>query len=690
MKVKLNRSKTQMLRNLQAARLFRASEETGIMSPLLSYVGCLLIVFVSLAPAEAAKDSPADILTLSNDAISATWSMHDGRLRWQGITNKFTGAKLPLDGSVFALVPKEGPVLHSTDFKVVGTPVRREIPPNPAASKGAEQLPGHELRLELQDPDGKLLIIWRAILRDGTTYVRQEVTIRAAHMVLALSEINLIDATVPGAAVTGHVKGSPVTAPGWFLGFEHPLSDCRVRGDRAACWLSRELPIQAGNHVTYSSVIGATRPRQMRRGFLAYIELERAHPYRTFLHYNSWYDLGYFNRYDEKGAVDVVKTFGDQLTTRRGVKLDSFLFDDGWDDPTTLWKFNPGFPDGLTPVTEAAKAFGAAPGIWLSPWGGYDKPKQQRLISAHAQNFETNEGGLALSGPNYYRYFRDTCLELMAKYGVNQFKFDGTGNANEVIKGSQFDSDFDAAIHLIGELREKKPDLYVNLTTGTYPSPFWLMYADSIWRGGDDHSFAGVGTDRQRWITYRDSQIFRWVVEDGPLFPMNSLMLHGMIYARYAQRLGSDPGHDFADEVHSYFGTGTQLQEMYITPSLLTDADWDVLAETAKWSRANASTLKDSHWIGGDPARLEVYGWASWSPTKAIITLRNPSDKPQEFSAAPSTLLDLPARSARSFSARSPWKSDQATAAVFLPADSPHTWTLHPFQVLTLELTPAR
>ena len=115
------------------------------------------------------------------------------------------------------------------------------------------------------------------------------------------------------------------------------------------------------------------------------------------------------------------------------------------------------------------------------------------MASAQAQGFETNEGGLALSGPKYYRYFRDTCLNMIEKYGVNQFKFDGTGNVNEVIQGSEFDSDFAAAIHLIGELRAKKPNLYVNLTTGTYPSPFWLLYADSIWRGGDDHSFAGVG-----------------------------------------------------------------------------------------------------------------------------------------------------------------------------------------------------
>ena len=155
----------------------------------------------------------------------------------------------------------------------------------------------------------------------------------------------------------------------------------------------------------------------------------------------------------------------------------------------------PAFPEGLTKVSQTAAAYGAAPGIWLSPWGGYDGPKEQRLASARAQGFEINEGGFALSGPKYYRYFRDTCLDLIAKYGVNQFKFDGTGNANQVIKGSEFDSDFDAAIHLIGELRAKKPDLYVNLTTGTYPSPFWLLYADSIWRGGEDHSFAGVGIE---------------------------------------------------------------------------------------------------------------------------------------------------------------------------------------------------
>src|SRR5579863_7626181 len=655
---------------------------------------CLLLLLVAAclpvhAQSSVRAERQGDVLSLSNEVISAAWSVQGGILRWQTLSNLLTGKTLAVNGGPFELVPKEGTVLHPADFKLIAAPFIEDVPNPVASSRAADRLPGRQIRIEMEDAAHSMRVIWKAMLREHANYLREEITIHATGKSLALSQIVLIDAALPGAIVSGHAKGSPVTAGTWFLGFEHPLSECRVRADRASCWLSRELPIQPGQSVTYSAVFGATHPGQLRRDFLAYLELERAHPYRTFLHYNSWYDLGYFDRYNEQAAVAVVESFGEELTRKRGVKLDSFMFDDGWDDPTTLWKFNPGFPDGMTKVAQSATSFGAAPGIWLSPWGGYDKPKQQRMASAHAQGFETNEGGLALSGPNYYRYFRDTCLDMIAKYGVNQFKFDGTGNANEVIKGSEFDSDFDAAIHLIGDLREKKPDLYVNLTTGTYPSPFWLFYADSIWRGGDDHSFAGVGTDRQRWITYRDSQIYRWVVEEGPLFPINSLMLHGMIFARYAERLGTDAGHDFPDEVHDYFGTGTQLQEMYITPALLSSSDWDVLAEAAKWSRDNAPTLKDSHWIGGDPARLEVYGWASWSREKAIVTLRNPSDKPQDFSASLAALLELPADSESAYAARSPWKAVSAQPPLSIPAEQEHQFHLRPFQVLTLELVPS-
>ncbi|HEX3867805.1 MAG TPA: enterotoxin, partial [Gemmatimonadaceae bacterium] len=391
--------------------------------------------------------------------------------------------------------------------------------------------------------------------------------------------------------------------------------------------------------------------------------------------------------FNEADALGAIEAFGTELHEKRGVTLDSFLFDDGWDDPTTLWRFNSGFPEGFTKVRDAARRFGAAPGVWMSPWGGYGQPHDDRVTYGKAQGFETNDRGFALSGPVYYERFRDTCLDMIRRYGVNQFKFDGTGNAASTAPGSPFDSDFDAAIHLIGELRAEKPDLYVNLTTGTYPSPFWLRWADSIWRGGEDHDFAGVGTSRQRWITYRDADTYQHVVRAGALFPINSLMLHGMIFARSAHNLSTDPGDDFGSEVRDYFGTGTQLQEMYITPALLSAASWDRIAESAKWSRTNADTLVDTHWIGGDPLRLEPYGWASWSRHKGILTLRNPANRPQSIAIDVATAFELPDGAPRAFTSHSPWASDNAAAQPQpTRAGEERRIALRPFEVLTLEM----
>jgi hypothetical protein len=321
----------------------------------------------------------------------------------------------------------------------------------------------------------------------------------------------------------------------------------------------------------------------------------------------------------------------------------------------------------------------------MSPWGGYEEAKKERIEAGEKAGYETVKGGFALSAPRYYGLFERTCLEMVTKYGVNQFKFDGTGNASQVFPGSIFDSDFSAAIHLIGRLREQEPNLFINLTTGTLPSPFWLRYADSIWRGGDDHDFDGVGSWRQKWITYRDEQTYRNIVEGGPLFPLNSLMLHGLIFAKQAKHLDTDPDGDFIDEVHDYFGTGTDLQEMYITPSLLSKEDWDALAEAARWSRENAAVLKDTHWIGGDPGKLEVYGYAAWTPQKGIVVLRNPSDREQDFLLDVGKAFELPEGAARVYRAHSPWAADKWRAPIQLRAGVAARIVLKPFEVRTLD-----
>ena len=652
---------------------------------------------ISIAVACASATAPATVadttavarqtgnsFLLQDAAISARWTIEGAKVEGLVVTDRIHGTQLRLDDP-FAILLKDGRIYDARNLKVVGVATRRELQPRAGAARLAETLRGAEFDVTLESYDHSLRGAWSVILLEGSTYLRQRLTLTAVGQDVAVSRLQLIDSDLALAGVSGSVNGSPVVAGNFFLGFEHPLSHSNVTAARVTAWIDRDLPLRAGQSVTYSSVIGVARTGQMRRDFNTYLERERAHPYRTFLHYNSWYDLGYFTPYKQEDAVDRVNAFGRELTQKRGVKLDSFLFDDGWDNHKSLWKFNDGFPDGFAPLKKAAEQYGADPGVWMSPWGGYSKPKQERIAFGKAAGYEIVADGYALSGPKYYSAFRDVCMEMIKKDGVNQFKFDGTGNVDSVVAGSNFDSDFSAAIQLIADLREAKPDIFINLTTGTWPSPFWLMYADSIWRGGEDDSKAGVGTDRERWITYRDAATYQRVVRMGPLYPLNSLMLHGMIYAQHHKELNKDAGNDFRNEVRSYFGTGTGLQEMYITPSLLNDGNWDDLAEAAKWSRANADVLKDTHWIGGDPAWLKVYGWASWTSRKGILVLRNPSDKAQTIRIRLQDAFELPPGAAQTYVARSPWKDEPRRPAMVLDAKQAHEFHLASFEVLTLD-----
>ena len=622
-------------------------------------------------------------LSLENDAVAASWTCGPAGLQLESLKDRGNGGALSVRRGAFALALDGGVLLDSAAMRVAEPPRVDEIRPDPKATRAADRIPGRRITAVLADPEGRVQVRWSAELREGSHYVRQAVAVAARGADVPLREIVLVDLEAPGAYVSGTVAGSPIVAGAWFFAVEHPLSQS-VAGRRARASLSRGLPLSAGKTASASAVFGTVRPGQLRRDFLAYLERERARPYAPFLHYNSWYDLGYFTRFDEAGALGVIDAFGKELHEKRGVVLDSFLFDDGWDD-RRFWGFHEGFPRGFAPLRDAAARYGAAPGVWLSPWGGYGKPREERLAYAKSQGFETNEDGLALSGPVYYRRFREVCLDFVRRYGVNQFKIDGTGSSSRVVPGSAFGSDFEAAIALIGDLRAEKPGLFVNLTTGTYPSPFWLFHADSIWRGGEDHDFAGEGSDRQRWITYRDADTYAGVVQRGPLYPLNSLMLHGLIYARHAKRLDTDPGADFDAEVRSYFGSGTQLQEMYVTAALLGGEPWEAIAEAAKWSRANAATLSDTHWVGGDPARLEPYGWAAWSRGKAILTLRNPSGRPREFAADAAAIWEPAEGGAGRFSLTSPWKKERERPPLVLEAGKTRTMPLAPYEVATFE-----
>ncbi|MFZ1931957.1 MAG: enterotoxin, partial [Candidatus Sulfotelmatobacter sp.] len=348
-----------------------------VSSSSLFFCLCSLIVTVGVTTAsessnaygvdagEARSSIRSNRITLENNLFAARWSFIHAKVGGLDLIEHPSEKHIPLSKDLFVLKFRDGEILRSSTMAPQGDPRIESLRAEPNALKSAERSPGQQVIVNLEDHTRQLSVTWKGTLRDGSNYLRQEISLHATTE-RPITEIELFDFKAPTARVDGKVKGSPVIIEHIFLGFEHPLSICRVNDEVVTCSMHRELPLRAGQTVTYSSVIGVSPPGQMRRAFLSYIERERARPYSPFLTYNSWYDIGFNNSYDEAAALDVIHSFGEELVQKRNVKLDSFLFDDGWDDPHTLWSFGPGFPNGFTPLKAAAEKYGAAPGVWLS------------------------------------------------------------------------------------------------------------------------------------------------------------------------------------------------------------------------------------------------------------------------------------------------------------------------------------
>ncbi len=258
-------------------------------------------------------DAAGGTFSLGNAAIDATWAMHDGALSLTRLRAGALKRAIPLPRDLFSVGAANGTIVSAREFRITGGPAHEALTAGAHAARYAERIPGRKISVELAHPGGKLHATWSAILRDGSQYLRQQLELRAVGAEVQLASVMLVDfARLPDAFVLGSVDGSPIASANLYTAIEHPFAKAQAIDDRASAFLPVRVPLRPGVPLIVSSVIGVTAPGRLRRDFLTYVERERAHPYRTFLHYNSWYDLGYFTRYTAAQALERIHAFGSE------------------------------------------------------------------------------------------------------------------------------------------------------------------------------------------------------------------------------------------------------------------------------------------------------------------------------------------------------------------------------------------
>ena len=601
---------------------------------------------------------------LANKVLKASFINTGGKLYFNGCSE----LGLQPDTELFKVLLGDGSTVAASGMKLEDVKIVT-LGEDPSAATASLRYAGKAL--EARFTYGDLSITWRAVLRDGSHYLRTEMDIKAARDlsmkgIVAMNYLVAKNSAYTAPEVVGNTRGAILASNHIFAGLETPMGLNSSKDEGNATHIEglwrRNTTLKAGKTWNISSVVGLVAPNQLRRSFLAYSERERAVAWRPYPVYISWYELNidrnnapapsYKGNMTVEQCVDVVSHWKTHFYDKYQMAPKAFVWDDGWDQYGT-WTFNPNFPNGFDEPANEAKQMGTGIGAWLGPVGGYGQAGEYRRA------YWRSKGGMQLSNEDYYNFFIRCCTNMIDRYDFRFFKFDGISAQASAIgpdEGTRGEENAEAIISIERAVRQKRPDIFLNTTVGTWASPFWFHFTDAVWRQEGDYGEAGdQGTDRERWITYRDRLVYQNFIQRSPVCPINTLMTHGFILSRWGAVSKNMDYDGIVREMRCAFACGSGMVELYNDYKLMDEikdnqgnagALWKDLAECIKWQQEQADVLPDAHWVGGNPwdgKKANVYGWAAWNGKKSVLTLRNPSTSAQTFTTTLREALDIPA-----------------------------------------------
>lgn len=615
-------------------------------------------------PGVAKITQKANSYQLANKVLNASFINTGGKLYFNGCSE----LGLQPDTELFKVLLGDGKTITASEMKLEDVKMVT-LAENPSAATASLRYAGKAL--EARFTYEELSIVWRAVLRNGSHYLRTEMDIQAAKDlpmkgIVAMNYLVAKNSAYTAPEVVGNTRGAILASNHIFAGLETPMGLNSSKDEGNATHIEglwrRNTTLKAGKTWNISSVVGLVAPKQLRRSFLAYSERERAVAWRPYPVYISWYELNidrnnaqapsYKGNMTVEQCADVVSHWKTHFYDKYQMAPKAFVWDDGWDQYGT-WTFNPNFPNGFDEPANEAKKMGTGIGAWLGPVGGYGQSGEYRRA------YWRSKGGMQLSNEDYYNFFIRCCTNMIDRYDFRFFKFDGISAQASAIgpdEGTRGEENAEAIISIERAVRQKRPDIFLNTTVGTWASPFWFHFTDAVWRQEGDYGEAGdQGTDRERWITYRDRLVYQNFIQRSPVCPINTLMTHGFILSRWGAVSKNMDYDGIVREMRCAFACGSGMVELYNDYKLMDEikdnqgnagALWKDLAECIKWQQEQADVLPDAHWVGGNPwdgKKANVYGWAAWNGKKSVLTLRNPSTSAQTFTTTLREALDIPA-----------------------------------------------
>lgn len=612
-------------------------------------------------------------VTLGNELLSRTLTVENGVLRTTELTNKLAKTSWkPASAPEFRLRISQGTEcpdekdawLDVTDFRCVDS--GKKSASSPPSSLPIRMGGGKCVWFELKNQEWGLNVRVSYSLFGLDPFIRKKLEIQSSKPVtLEFIEVDSIpaeDAFQPyqlreiTAQAPYHWKpglGQPLftTQTATFWGVEFPAAlnsasegssgdDSGTKILHCAYFCGKKL-LPGETLTSWPSVFGVgDDPEFITDAFQDYINSVRACPLRLQVQFNSWFDYG--GSVSRETFAQSVRTIHQELVEKRHCEpLSAYVIDSGWerrsDVTETAWPVNSKFDSNFVSTIQAVVEAHSTLGLWLSPgclFGAKPMVKEYREAG-----FEALGNSMSLCGPNYMNLLERRLVEL-TRLGVTFFKFDGLfGHLNTrdfelhgrgcaampQLKTEDFspsdkrlnDSRYDELkiaylsagterlITAFQAMREVNPNVFIVISNGAWLSPWWLQSVDAVWmiNAGD----AAGGSSRTEELVYRDGIYHSIWKKENTQFPMASLFNH-----EPKKTSTGEPAEAFRGYLFMHLTRGTAFQELYLKPRVLSESDWDVLAEGVKWAHRIFPAFQRARMHGGDPASGAVYGYSGW------------------------------------------------------------------------------
>ncbi|MCD7722797.1 MAG: hypothetical protein LUH82_02440 [Clostridiales bacterium] len=596
---------------------------------------------------------------MESDALKRDFILSDGLFYTSQILNKLSGMSLVPDGSgsEFEICFTDGDSISSKSLKV---------------EKHAEK--GGRLFFKFEEAcDTAVTLSYR--VSANKKYIEKQLTLKQSKEktidCIILENIGIINSSsyysVPEFEDDNVSRslGQPFYIDSLFFGCEFPATRNKIFHSRG------QIIYYLGKSATETlvcpaTVIGAAKSHllvDLKEAFFEYINSISIK--RDFnVNYNTWLDRKM--NVDTDNAQKSFYTVENMLTSHGVQPIDNYVIDDGWNNyKGGFWAYNQKkFPNGFLNASQCAKSLGSSLGLWLSPRGGYDFYKKfaKNIEKAKMGYYNAEAEDICIGSKKYIENLEKFILKTTQENDIGYWKFDGfcwkacrnaqhdhiVGGENDMYYITEMWQGYIKIFKAMRALREKQgKKLFINMTCYVNPSPWWLQYVNTVWIQdcldiGFADNYASTAQSRlDSMLTYRDSTYYHFMSRRGYQFPADAIFNHEPIYAREAGFTLSDD--EFELMLYWNACRGSSLAEFYLSESMMNEEKWQRLANVIEWQRKNFSILKNAMFLGGDPAKNNIYCYASWDKAgNGIVALRNPSNESAALTLTLNKLMGCP------------------------------------------------